>query len=285
VDVADNALVATNTSQDIIVLQLPPEVAIAVPMAMPMGKPQPTMAMPIMAPVAQPESWLAVAGRGAWTQLDGKLDMVSVGNDGALWGVNSAQAIFRRRVGGGWEAVGGALVQVSCTSYDRAVGVNAGGNIYETQNGRDWRQIPGSAVCVSEGRDGAVFCCNSSGNAFRLNPDRNSWTQLGGAGITQLSVGDAESVIAVAAGLVFRHTPHNNDWARMPGDGGFVRVATTAGARRTVAVAAGGRVLAFDGSSWVPLPSPQAMSVDVADNALVATNTSQDIIVLQLPPV
>jgi hypothetical protein len=158
----------------------------------------PLMGVPTImgaSPYPQPESWLAAASRGSWAQLDGKLTVVSVGADGALWGVNAATQIYRRRAGGGWESVGGSLVQVSCVSFDRAVGVNAGGEIFETQNGRDWRQIPGGAVWVSEGRDGAVFCCNAGGNAFRLGADRNSWTQLGGSGITQLSVGDAESVL------------------------------------------------------------------------------------------
>jgi len=50
-----------------------------------------------------------------------------------------------------------------------------------------------------------------------------------------------------------------------------------------VAVAAGGRALAFDGSAWQPIPAPPLTSVGISDTALVATNTSQDIFVQQLP--
>jgi len=37
-------------------------------------------------------AWLATATRGAWTEVDGGLSNVSVGEDGTLFGTNSAQA-------------------------------------------------------------------------------------------------------------------------------------------------------------------------------------------------
>ena len=150
--------------------------------------------------------------------------------------------------------------------------------------GSDWRAIPGAAVWVSEGSDGAVFCCNAGGAAFRLGPDRVNWQQLGGAGITHISVGDAQNVVALAGGLAFRHTPANNDWARMPGDGGFTRISISSGGGRIVALAAGGRALAFDGGAWQPLPAPALESIDVGEGSLVAAAMgSYEIFVMQLP--
>ena len=256
-----------------------------------MGGMMPQMGMPTMMPTPQPmmcappqpESWLAVASRGQWAQLDGKLACVSVGNDGAIWGTTADGAIFRRMPGQPWQSVPGSLVQVSCTSFDRAVGVNGGMMIFEW-DGREWRHIPGGATWVSEGRDGAVFCCNPNGNAFRLNADRQNWTQLGGAGITQISVGDAEHVAAIAAGLAFRFTPHNNDWARIQSEGGLSRIAISAGGQRIVALA-GGRALAFDGAaSWTQvLAPPQLASIGVAAGGIVGATGASDIFFLQLP--
>ena len=137
---------------------------------------------------------------------------------------------------------------------------------------------------VSEGSDGAVFCCNAGGAAFRLGPDRVNWQQLGGAGITHISVGDVQNVVALAGGLAFRHTPANNDWARMPGDGGFTCISISSGGGRIVALAAGGRALAFDGGAWQPLPAPALESIDVGEGSLVAAAMgSYEIFVMQLP--
>jgi hypothetical protein len=66
----------------------------------------------------------------AWLFTKGALKHVSVASDGTVWGVNSADQIYRRD-GTTWTRIPGALKQVSTGSANQIWGVNASDQIYQ----------------------------------------------------------------------------------------------------------------------------------------------------------
>ena len=63
--------------------------------------------------------WL---GGGDWVQVPGALKYVSVSSDGSVWGVNSANRLYRRS-GNDWVLVPGTLKQIAVGSSTRVWGV------------------------------------------------------------------------------------------------------------------------------------------------------------------
>ena len=160
-----------------------------------------------------------------WQRFAGALRSLSVGADGAVFGVTSAGAIFRRR-GAGWDSLPGALVQVSVGDAANVWGVNAAQQIFRW-NGAAWDLMPGALTCVAAAADGTVWGVNSAQQIFRWDASR--WTLVPG-GLVQIAVASASLVFGVASnGQVFRRV--GDGWERL------------SGGLRQVSVAA-------DGSAW-----------------------------------
>ncbi len=106
---------------------------------------------------------------GSWQEVGGRLVHVSVGADGSMWGVNSANNVYRRAAGSGsWELMPDSLtlVQVDAQSFDQAVAVDSGERIYRFVNGA-WQEVGGRLVHVSVGADGSMWGVNSANNVYR----------------------------------------------------------------------------------------------------------------------
>ena len=68
---------------------------------------------------------------GTWKLIEGGLKQVSVGIEGRVWGVNSADQIWTRPgVNGTWQLIEGALKWVSVGIDGRVWGVNSADQIY-----------------------------------------------------------------------------------------------------------------------------------------------------------
>jgi len=129
-----------------------------------------------------------------WTNIPGSLKHVSVGADGAVWGVNANDNIYRRD-GGGWTPIPGSLKQISVGNASNVWGVNANDNIYRWDGG-GWTPIPGSLKHVSVASSGAVWGVNANDNIYRR--DGGGWTPIPGS-LKQISVGNATNVWGVNA--------------------------------------------------------------------------------------
>ena len=98
-----------------------------------------------------------------WEVVSGKLKVVSVGGT-EIWGVNSADNIYKKSLTGNWVNIGGKLKQISVSDLNRVWGVNSGDNIYR-RNGNSWQQVEGKLKCVSVGQAG-VWGVNSGDNIY-----------------------------------------------------------------------------------------------------------------------
>ena len=129
-----------------------------------------------------------------WEEIPGRLKWVSVGVDGAVWGVNVNDDIWRRD-GNTWTQIPGKLKQISVGSSSHIWGVNANDDIWR-RDGNTWTHIPGKLKNVSVGSDGMVWGVNANDDIWRR--DGNTWIQIAGK-LKQISVGHTGYVWGVNA--------------------------------------------------------------------------------------
>ena len=123
-------------------------------------------------------------------QMPGSLQQVSVGTDGSIWGINSADAIFfYNSQTQAWQMVPGSLSQIAVGANGYIWGLNAGGNIYRfdpaTQN---WDSIPGNLSQIAVGSDGDVWGINSGHGVYHFVWAAQGWEYVPTT-LTQIAVG------------------------------------------------------------------------------------------------
>ena len=184
-------------------------------------------------------------GWSPWEQIAGALKYISVGQDGAVWGVNAGDEIFRRD-GNAWTRIAGALKQISVGDARNVWGVNRNDEIYR-RNGNAWTRVAGALKHLAVASDGTVWGVNADNRIFRRAG--NSWTPISGQ-LKQISVGTA----SVAWGVNTRDEIYS--WN---GSGWTI----VAGALKHVSVAADGTVWGVNandqiyrrsGSAWEQVP-------------------------------
>merc|ERR1712154_271152 len=118
----------------------------------------------------------AVPCSGGWIQVDGRLKQISVGTY-EVWGVNSANAIWKRPVdgSGAWTPVSGSLKHVSVNGR-WAWGVNSADQIYKCRmpcHWGDWMNVPGRLSQVDAG-PWEAWGVNSNFNIYKrhISQDR-----------------------------------------------------------------------------------------------------------------
>jgi hypothetical protein len=158
-------------------------------------------------------------GWSTWAQMPGGLKNVSAAADGTVWGVNSADNIYKY-VGGSsvWQQMPGALVRVSAGSAANVWGVNSTGNIYKYVGGSTvWQQIAGGLIDVDVAADGTVWGVNSAGNIYKYVGGAAVWQQVPG-GLRRISVGSAGIVWGVnSVGNIYKYVGGSAGWQLIPG--------------------------------------------------------------------
>jgi N-acetylmuramoyl-L-alanine amidase len=147
----------------------------------------------------------------AWIQVDGTLKQVSIGNDGDVWGVTVNDDIYRR-TGNTWIQISGKLKQISVGNANNVWGVNDSNAIYRW-TGSGWIQVAGKLKYVSVGNDGDVWGINLQADIYRRTG--TTWTQIPGK-LTQISVGNAHNVWGVnGSNAIYRWT--GSGWSQVDG--------------------------------------------------------------------
>jgi hypothetical protein len=154
-------------------------------------------------------------GDGGWLeQVPGSLKQVSVGADGAVWGVDPDDNVLRW-TGSQWQQVQGTkLNQLSVRNAQEVWGVNAAGNLFRW-NGSTWDQIPSTLAYVSVGADGTVCGIGKDGNVYRR--DASTWTPMTAQGqkFRRISVTNKQRVLGIdTSGNLLRWTGTGLDVVR-----------------------------------------------------------------------
>jgi Tectonin domain len=152
-------------------------------------------------------------GWSTWRQVPGALKWVSAGQNGAVWGVNGSDDIFRYLGNDQWQQIAGKLKQISVGNASQVWGVNANDDIFR-RSGNSWQQIPGKLKNVSVAPDGTVWGCNAADDIFRYLGN-NQWQHIAGK-LGQISTAGANIVWGVnGGGAIFRR--NGNSWQQIPG--------------------------------------------------------------------
>ncbi len=154
---------------------------------------------------------------GQWTPIGGLLVNVSLAQDGAVWGVNGGDGIFRWN-GAGWDQMPGLAMQVSVGSQGHVWAVARNNSIWRWNVAQNsWDAIPGLARQVSVASDGAVWVTNPSDLAYRYNGV--FWDEIPGLS-KQVVAGSVNNVWRISPqNTVFRYNPAaaGQPWDPMPG--------------------------------------------------------------------
>lgn len=174
--------------------------------------------------------------------IEGTLKHVAVGYDGATWGVNAEDLIFRWD-GRNWHLIPGKLKQISVGNTTEIWGVNANDEIFRWK-GDNWELIPGRLKYVSVGGDGTVWGVNAADEIFRRNS--NGWTVVPGR-LKQISVGNVSDIWGVNnKDEIFMW--NGTAWRLIPGSFKYISV----GFDGTVwGINTSGGVYRMNGNEWV----------------------------------
>ena len=115
------------------------------------------------------------------------LTQIAVGADGATWGLNAAQQIFRydpSHPASPWDLIPGALTHIAVGASGFVWGLNASGQVYRFDtNAQNWDLMPGTLTQIAVGSDGDVWGINKTGGfgqIYHFNPTTQNWQPIPG---------------------------------------------------------------------------------------------------------
>jgi len=133
-----------------------------------------------------------------WMQAPGSLADLSVGADGATWGVDATNHVFQYTNNPSpWQSRPGSLQRISAGTSSHIVGLDASGKIV-AWTGSGWTQVPSpptpfSLRDVAVGADGTLAAVASDHSAW-AQPPSASWRQIPNLALTQIDVGTRYSL-------------------------------------------------------------------------------------------
>lgn len=146
-----------------------------------------------------------------WVEAGRGIKHVGVGSADHVWAVSTAGKALRR-VNGQFQEVGNTTLLSLSVGVDGAVwGVNSAGNIYRF-NGRDFEQIKGTLHQISVGSANAVWGVQTGGLVWRYttttrNPDDAPFDEVKGQKLGQVSVGADGLVWGTNGGAIYYYLP------------------------------------------------------------------------------
>lgn len=138
-------------------------------------------------------------GGSTWQKIVGSnFASISAGVDGALWGVDKAQAIWSFD-GSAWQPVPGKMQKVSVGSSQYIAGLDPSGKLFFF-NGGGWQAVasPGTGpmLDVAIGSDASLFAIDSTNQLWsRIAP--GDWSQAGSLPLQQVDAADRYHVCGV----------------------------------------------------------------------------------------
>lgn len=155
----------------------------------------------------------------SFNSVPGTLSQISLGADGAVWGLNAGGQIYARDAAAQtWTYVPGTLAHLFVGSSSAVWGINAGGQIYQwNASAQTWNWIPGTLVELSVGADGDVWGLNAAGSIYHFNTQTQGWSQVPGT-FAQVAVGFDGAVWGLSGShAVYRFNQATQTFVSIPG--------------------------------------------------------------------
>ena len=155
-------------------------------------------------------------GSTSWTDIPGQLNLIEVGTDGSVWGVNAAGQTYTY-TNGGWTNIPGQLANqpgaLSVGADGTVWGINPGQQIYRYDPGSQaWINVPGSLVQIAVGNATNIWGVNEHQQVYRYDAAMG-WINVPGAFLVQIAVAFDGSVWGVnAAGSLYEWSAETQDF-------------------------------------------------------------------------
>ncbi len=143
-----------------------------------------------------------LAQSGSFELVPGSLSQISVGADGAVWGLDSSQRIFTYdSASGQFVQIPGALTQIAVGNANAVWGIDAQDLVFRWDSAtQSWTYIPGSLMQIAVAADGDVWGVNSDAQVWHYNQQAQSWDSVSGnffGPISQIAAGNDGSIYLV----------------------------------------------------------------------------------------
>ncbi len=154
----------------------------------------------------------------SWVHIPGFLTRIAVGSNGDVWGLNGPNIYRFNSTAQEWIPEPGYLTQIAVGSDGDVWGLN-GANVYHFNSAiQTWSLVPGSLAQIQVGFDGAVWGLNAAGSIYRFNPGSQSFEQIPGW-LSQISVGSDGAVWGInGAGGIYRFNPISQSFEPVSGE-------------------------------------------------------------------
>lgn len=213
----------------------------------------------------------------SWVQAPGSLAQIAVGGNGSVWGLNAGGLIYRWDPNTqNWTPVNGALAQISVGSEGDVWGLNSADLIYHwNAASQNWIQIPGTLKQIAVGFNGAVWGINSAGLVYRFNPCLQAFVPVAGS-LTQIALGSDGVVWGLNGESIYRFNSLTQQFEHIPG--GLTHLSVGSGGN-VWGVNAAGLIYRFDtpSQSWVNIPGALTQIAVGANGSVWGLNSSNAI--------
>lgn len=213
-----------------------------------------------------------------WQQVPGALSQIAVGANAAVWGLNAYGDIYHFDPDtSNWDYIPGTLTRISVGADGDVWGLNGANGIYHFQAAtQSWQQIPGGLAQVAVGFDGAVWGINTSQQIFRFNPGTQRFEWVPGA-LSQMAVGADGEVWGInSGGNIYHFNTLLQDWEQIPGTLAQISVGS---ATNVWGINAFGSVYTFDVQSqrWQQVSGGASQISAGANGTVWSTNGATEV--------
>ncbi|HEX7997341.1 MAG TPA: tectonin domain-containing protein [Pyrinomonadaceae bacterium] len=141
-----------------------------------------------------------------WTTAIGNLMQIAVGSSSLIWGLDTANNIYRAVVDGtgkitSWQKVDGSLKWISVAGDGTIYGVNSVNKIFKYTGGKTWTPVAGSLTQVSVGDVSRIWGINDETEIYQFvfNNGESGWEKVPG-NMINIAVGGDGVVYGVGEG-------------------------------------------------------------------------------------
>ena len=193
---------------------------------------------------------------------DPRVTCLSAATDGSVWAVDTeGRLLANTEHVVPWQTRPGTLVDVGAASDGSVYGVNAAGTLFVYRG--SWLPLDGPPAgrpaAVAVGGATAVWVLTGSGDLYTYQPETTRWSPVGGPDgkpASQVSVTSDGTVVAVGTtGTLYRYD--GPSWSPVPTPEAVARIGAGAAGYLWM-LGASGALARYDGEgrAWVPVPPP-----------------------------
>ncbi len=203
-----------------------------------------------------------------WVRVPGNFAQIALGGDGSIWSLDADGNVYRwDPLLQNWRQVIGNLATISVGADGDVWGLNSAQFIYHWDASiEDWILIPGALKQIAAGYDGAVWGVNSENQVYRFNPGIQAFVPVPGT-LTQISVGGDGVVWGLNGQSIYRFNPLTQQLENIPGALSKIAVGS---ATNVWGVNSVNQIFRFDigSQSWVNVPGSLSQIAAGANGAV-----------------